>query len=316
MLVRRSRSEKRGRFAGVRVLTGNGSRWVKPQGLLPEFWYAGQHGRRRVPQWASGFIALGAAVAGAHQDGERLVAAVAAPTRAYAATLAGVGAVTVRTPMSLKSEHTSPEALENHFRLLASLRRGTTVTVRSGKTKNVGTFECVDFSGVEPVIVINQKGFTQKYAKFGCRNISLHGRSLSCLFVGRLNVFEEEIAGGDVVDRNSRPLQSILKVGRFARPGDHEVSSDILPTAGDLPARLREAQPDLVIFDGTAAFRHWRETWRNAPWLVVLDRTSPHFDEGVQLVEEEFAERASAQTGTPEIDPPKGTELTAFWSSR
>jgi hypothetical protein len=154
------------------------------------------------------------------------------------------------------------------------------------------------------------------FRKFGCRNISLHGRSLSCLFVGRLNVFEEEMRGHDVVTLDSLPLQSILKVGRFADRHDHETRSDILPAAGDLPPRLREAQPELVIFDGTSALRHWRESWRNAPWLVVLDRTSPHFDEGVQLMEEEYAERASALTKAPEIDPPTGTELTAFWSSR
>jgi hypothetical protein len=261
-------------------------------------------------------VRLGASVAGAYQDSERLIAAVAAPTRAYAATLAGVGAVTVRTPMTFNSERPSPEVVEAHFKQIASLRRGTTVTVRTGKTKNVGTFECVDFSGSEPVIVISQKGFTQKYAKFGCTNISVHGRSLSCLFVGRINVFEEEMAGRDVVTRESLPLQSILKVARLSGPRDHDIRSDILPTAGDVPARLREAQPDLVIFDGTAAFRHWRETWRNAPWLVVLDRTSPHFDEGVQLVEEEFAERTSAQTEVPAVEPPEGTELTAFWSGR
>ena len=37
---------------------------------------------------------------------------------------------------------------------------------------------------------------------------------------------------------------------------------------------------------------------------------------GVQLVEEEFAERASAQMATPErLEAPSGTELMAFWSA-
>jgi hypothetical protein len=245
-----------------------------------------------------------------------LVSAVAAPTRAYAATLAGVGAVTALSPMSFSPEEASSEAIEAHFRVLSSLRPGTTVTVRSGRIKNVGTFERVDFSGNEPFIVINQKGFVQMFRKQACRNISLHGRSLSCLFVGRINVLEEEITGQDVVTADTLPLQSILKVGRLLTSRDHDVRSDILPTAGDLPARLREAQPGLVIFDGTSSLRPWRESWRAAPWLVVLDRSSPHFDEGVQLVEEEFAERASSQKTPAGLEAPPGTELMAFWSSR
>ena len=69
----------------------------------------------------------------------------------------------------------------------------------------------------EPLIVINQRGFTQMYRKSGCRNISLRGRSLSCLFVGRLNVFEEEMTGQRCRHKfDSQPLESILKVGRFA----------------------------------------------------------------------------------------------------
>ena len=140
--------------------------------LLPALWHVASPGKRRIPAWASSFIRLGAAAASARCDGERLVAAVAAPTRSYAATLAGVGAVTARAPMSFSSEQPSTEAIEAHFRLLSSLRPGTTVTVRTGRTKNVGTFERVDFSGDEPLIVISQKGFVQKYRKFGCRNIS------------------------------------------------------------------------------------------------------------------------------------------------
>jgi hypothetical protein len=284
--------------------------------VVVELWYAGNRVRRRIPAWAEAFVRLGASAAGAFQDRERLVAAAAVPTRAYAATLVGVGAVAARTPAALDDEKPSTEALESHFRLLSSLRPGTTVTVRSGRTKNVGTFEGVESSGREPLVVIKQKGFRQMFPKSGCHNISLRGRSLSCLFVGRVNIFEAEMTGSDVVTRDSMPLDSVLKVGRFAARRDHDIRSDILPAAGDVPARLREAQPDLIVFDGTAGFRHWRENWRNAPWLVILDRTSVHFDEGVQLIEEEFAERASEQEDAPALEPPPGTELTAFWSSR
>jgi hypothetical protein len=300
------------------VTVGDRARVIAdPSGLVPDLWYAGgRRGRRRIPAWAEGFVRLGASAAGAFLDGERLVAAVAVPTRAYAATLVGIGAVAARTPPVLDQEQPSAEALEIHFRLLCSLRPGTTVTVRSGRAKNVGTFEGLESSDHGPLIVIKQKGFRQKFPKAGCHNVSLHGRSLSCLLVGRINVFEEEVTGNDVVTRDSAPLERLLKVGRFASARDHDIRSDILPAAGEVPARLRGAQPDLIVFDGTAGFRHWRENWRNAPWLVVLDRTSAHFDEGVQLINEEFADRASSQGQPPHLEPPPGTELAAFWSAR
>lgn len=290
------------------------------RGPLPDLWYESYEGRRTVPAWAASLVQIGAdAVGTLNESAERLVAAVAVPTRAYAASLVAVGAVSANQPLSFGRDDPSPDVLDAHFRQLCSLRPGTTVTVGSGTggSMRVGTFERVDMRDGEPVIVIRQRDFTQIIEKKGCHRIALRGRSLSCLLVGRINVFEEEIKSGDVVTRQSRPLQDILKVARFCGRRDSDVRSEVLSQGVDLPRELRDAQPTLVVFDGTAALRRWREEWRSSPWLIVLDRTSPQFDEGVALVEEEYVQRATERIkDEPDLDVPLGGELMAFWSSR
>jgi hypothetical protein len=286
---------------------------------LPELWYS-LHGRRnRLPAWAVSLVRLGAeAVRSARtENGERLIAAIAVPTRAYAATLAAVGAVAASEPLSAMPGGYSIEALEAHFRQLAVLRPGTTVTVSSasGGVARVGTFAGVEENSGEPVLVIQQRDFTQKIEKRSCYRVTVRGRSLACVLVGRANVLEEEITSGDVVTSSSRPLQDILKAGRFLGRRQAGMRSEVLPQGVDLPQELRDAQPALVIFDGAGALRRWREGWRDSGWIIILDRTSPQFAEGVGLVEEEYVQRATS-SADPQLELPANAELMAFWSSR
>jgi hypothetical protein len=190
---------------------------------------------------------------------------------------------------------------------------GTTVTV--GAAQRVGSLIGIDDSGAEPLVVIRQRNFVQKFPERGCHVVGIRGMSLSALLIGRLNVFEHEITGHEIVGTQGEPLQDVLKVSRFCRAQDNERFSALLAAGGDLPDELEAAQPKLVVFDGSAALRRWRETWRGAPWLVVLDRTSPAFDEGVALVEAEYVQRNSP-AGTPDVPTVPGTEVMAFWTSR
>lgn len=281
---------------------------------LPEVWSADAFGRRKAPAWARALIALGAAAAAARADNQRLVAALALPTRAYAATLVALGAVTAHAPRSFNPARPTDEQLEEHFRLLCGLRPGTTVTV--GKAKLVGTFEGVDESETEPMLLIQQRRFLQKIPKGICNQIAVRGRSLSALLVGRINIFDEEIRGKDLIAADGGPLQTLLKVGRYCTRGDKRVLSDLLATAGDLPAGLEAAMPAVTVFDGTASFRHWRETWRQGAWVVVLDRSAQNFDEGVALVESEFVQRGAVTRDEVQLEIPPAAELMSFWTAR
>jgi hypothetical protein len=69
-------------------------------------------------------------------------------------------------------------------------------------------------------------------------------------------------------------------------------------------------KPALVVFDGARAFRKWRLHFPSVSWFVVLDRSDPEYVNTIQVVEEEYGQRArSEDLGPP---PPLGIEVTMF----
>jgi hypothetical protein len=285
-----------------------------PRSANPDLWFdTGDH-RARVPEWATGFVELGHATARSRSPSSRLVVAVAVPTRAYASVLVAAGAVAA----DIGASHTlvpGEAELEEHYQQLRSLRPGTTVT--AGRNQAVAVFVGVDESGTEPLIVLRdtRKDMIRKFPKRGCHLLSVRGRRLSALVVGRLNVLEREITGSDLCDPQGHPLQQLLKVQRYRQRGEKEFRTEVLAASGELPDDLDAAQPRIVVFDGTAGFRHWKESWRGAAWVVVLDRTSAGFEEGVALIEEEYVQRATMEAA-PRVPVPHGAEVMGFWTAR
>jgi hypothetical protein len=278
-------------------------------------WY-GSGDRRRLPQWARRLVEVGVAVAShAVTPEQRLVAALAVPARAYAAVLGAIGVVVGRDPMSFSNDATTPEALAAHFDRLCELPRGTTVTVlTSGGSMKVGTVRGVEERAGVVEVIVDQKDFVHRIREEFAHRVALRGLGLRCLLVGQLSVLEKEITGDDVVTGSRQPLQAILKARRFAGKTDKDIRTDLVSPHADLPRELRDAQPAVVVFDGTESFRRWKEEWRSAAWIIVLDRSSRYFDEGVTLVEEENAlRRGSDDEPLGDLEPPPGTELMAFW---
>lgn len=184
----------------------------------------------------------------------------------------------------------------------------------SGTAKHVGQLVGTREVKGDPHLVIEQRGFTHLIPQRNAYNVVVRGLGLSCLIVGQLGVLEQEIVGGDVVAADGRALQALLKVRRFCTKGDKDIRSDVVAARTELPAELRDAQPGVVVFDGADAFRKCRERWRGAAWVVVLDRTSRQFAEGVGLVEEEFIEkRYDDAEPLDDIQVPPGVELMSFW---
>jgi hypothetical protein len=285
-----------------------------------DLWFRDEGYRRRLPKWAAWMVNLGSHAARPAAAPTRIVAALALPCRAFAAPLCGVGCVVSRDPLRFRSASPSLDELAVHFENLCALRPGSTVTVASGKTKHVGRFIRVDDSRGERYLVIEQaaadrrRAFTQYIPLRDAHNVAARGLGLSCLIIGKVNQLQPEICDGDVIRPDGRPLQDLLKARRFASRLDKDIRSDVIATAAELPAELRDAQPAVVIFDGADAFRRWKEAWRHSAWIVLLDRTSRQFGEAVGLIEQEFAERRH-DDGDPfsEIDVPPGIELMSFW---
>jgi hypothetical protein len=265
-------------------------------------------------------VLLGRRAARPAEPPKRLVAAIAVPSRAFAAALCGVGCVLSRDPLRFSSVTPDPEELTAHFENLCALRPGTTVTVASGRAKHVGRVTGVDDSRGERYLVIEQaadrkRAFMQYIPLRDAHNVAVRGLGLSCLIIGTLSQLEPEICGGDVVAADSRDLQGILKARRFTSRRDKDIRSDVIAAAAELPAELRDAQPAVAIFDGAEAFRRRKEAWRRSAWVAILDRTSRQFREAAALVEQEFVERRhDDEDPLADIEVPPGIELMSFWS--
>ena len=272
--------------------------------------------------WVRWLIHLGERCATAVEPGKRMVAAIAVPCRAFASVLCAAGCVVARDPGASRLVAPDGDRLSAYFERLCALRPGTTVTVTSGEMRRVGRFLEVVVIGGERHLVIEQSGdrkhaFAQKIPLRGASSIAIRGIGLSCLMIGQVGLLEQEIRGGGVTLPGNHGLEQLLRVGRFASRGDKDIRSDVIATAADLPRRLKDAQPAVVVFDGADAFRRWKEMWRHAAWLVVLDRTSRQFDEGAALVEQEFiAGRCGDEDPLAELEVTAGVELMSFWGRR
>lgn len=284
-----------------------------------ELWFRDESHRRRLPEWAEWMVQLGQRAARPAKPPRRLVAAIAVPCRAFAATLCGVGCVASRDPLRFNPDTPDPDELAAHFENLCALRPGSTVTVASGKAKHVGCFVGVDDSRGERYLVIEQsseskRSFTQYIPLRDAHNVAVRGLGLSCLIIGHINALEPEVCNGDVSTAGGRALQELLKVRRFASRRDKDIRSDVIAGGAELPQGLKDAQPAVVIFDGAETFRRWKETWRSSAWVVVLDRTSRQFDEAVALVEQEFIERrCDDDDPLAGVEVAPGVELMSFW---
>jgi hypothetical protein len=286
-----------------------------PRTAAPDLWFQAADRRRRLPDWASELLALGVEAAATRPGATRLIVAVVVPTRSYAAVLIAAGAVSsYARPAALATAPSEAEQQE-HFQRLLRLRPGATVTV--GATRDVATVVGIDDSGPEQLIVVRQakKKLIRKFPMRAGHLVHLQGRQLSALLVGRLKAFEDEITSGDVCTPQGRSLQELLKVDKYGRFRSGESRSAVLSAGGDLPDDLHAAMPGLVVFDGAAGFRRWRENLRVAPWVIVLDRSAPSLNEGASLIEDEYVQRNCADRA-PELPIPRGTEITAFWTAR
>ena len=277
-------------------------------------------GRRGgLPEWAHWMFELGGLSTKPSEPPRRLIAAVAVPCRAFAAVLCGAGCVISQDPLRPKSPAGSVDDVTAYFEYLCSLRPGSTVTVVSGKAKRVGRFVRVEDARGERHLVVEQglgkkRSFVQYIPLRHAHNVTVRALGLRCLVIGQVSVLEPEIRSGDVSTADGHPLQDVLRVGRFAAPSEKDIRSDVIAASADLPRRLQDARPAVVIFDGAEAFRRWKEAWRSCAWLIVLDRTSRQFDEAVALVEQEFIERRyDDDDPLADLDVAPGIELMSFW---
>jgi len=100
-----------------------------PRGL----YYRHEQGWKPLPEWGQRLLGLGQWAVRTRSDEARVVA-LAVPSRGFAASLVGTGAVLAAVP--IQSE--SPDDPDAYFEMLATLPAGTPVTLREGVRKKRG----------------------------------------------------------------------------------------------------------------------------------------------------------------------------------
>jgi len=124
--------------------------------MLPKLYFADGDYLEPVPDWGTFFAELGSSLAKHNIERDRLIAAIALPTRAYAAALTAFGIVFARTAEP-------PEGISagEHFQDLCRLQLDTPVTLVKNNRKRTGRLKGYMKSGDQEFIgvqVEDEKG--------------------------------------------------------------------------------------------------------------------------------------------------------------
>ncbi|GAA6616840.1 hypothetical protein [Scytonema sp. NUACC26] len=146
---------------------------------------------------------------------------------------------------------------------------------------------------------------------------------LECAVIGRVNTLRQEIKEVPFACSSSKSefktgcLNDVLRVRNFCISEGQAYRSEVLPALGNNPPQTTNGLiPHVTIFDGATGFLKWRDNWRNSHWIVLLERTEPHFQEAVIEINNEYGNRFDGEEiqNIPCIPP--GVELVVYQEAR
>ncbi len=294
--------------------------------MLPNRLYYMSKGKwEALPSWGQLFFDLGYALAVLDDSENRVVAGLALPTRAYAASLAALGVVVGRLSLLANGS----EALKR-FQQLATLAIGTSLFYRRNPP---GERVKVFFDGlsedksyiclragtyvykIPPSLALQVEFPAREFASLPSRqshgltgttvspflshflglaiakSVALQSR-LDCMMIGSLGRLEKEVNETQFAVRDSNgkfisgTLQDIMRVRRFS--SNEAYRSDIYHMHSKGGVGIHQEMPLVTIFDGATSFLKSRNTWRHPHCIVLFDQTEPEFDAAVQAFNEDF----------------------------
>lgn len=289
-------------------------------------WHFYQGVWREIPAWGKAYGALGTLFANHQGKGERLVVGLALPTRAYAAAFTALGFALeqVKTPIdqpapddhflrlcelapgsAVKYRDSTDDKLKDAlFEGCREMRGELYIGIRKNSRHSIDWLPPQYATRVHPSSkVITQLPKSQKgrsvdkgsrllracIAETGIFDYYLHSR-LECLFIGNKDALARELTKTPFAVRREDlcegTLQDILRAQELLPDGEG-YRTRILSDRSKQVSKERET-PRLVLFDGAAGFLKWRDLWRDAHWLVVLDKAQSGFDEAVSALNREY----------------------------
>jgi hypothetical protein len=304
-----------------------------------------------IPQWAAFLASIGAQTAKSASVC-RSVAAVALPTRSYAAALVASGVTHFTAGIPVEGAD-----LRAHFLRLCQAPLGTKVTYTDRNTRHRGVLDGIDhLYGDEFLRVQITSGDRATYLASiaQSKNIELfdwdgdlprreagrtvvrrHGfidailgdidptefvakSRLDAIILGRLSLLRQDIAETPLAVRISDDkyatgfFQDLIRAKSLS--SINAFRTDIYGDSGSLADAPDLERRVIVIFDGARAFLKFKEKYRANSWIVLLDRTGAAFQDAVEALNQEYmkAQRIDFQIDTYKSGAIFGVELMTY----
>lgn len=273
-----------------------------------------------LPPWSKYLVRLGRHVAMQQIPGRRLVVGVTLPTRDFAAafTSLGVAAAVYEDP-----EEQDPRA---NFERIASLPQGTSIRFRRGGYLYAGSLrgtkiidgvdylqysdgaslcslpwhKCNSVQVLEPSESFVRRRPLAPNADFVSRALGIDplshasSTSLDCLIIGvkdllRSDLVDEKFTVNAPAGKNYLgSLNDLLRCDAFeTNANDHDRTAVLASSSDEIPGRLLETVPPVIIFDGPQGYLRLRNYWKQSSWIVLLDRTSQGVAAGANAFNQE-----------------------------
>ncbi|MBE0427387.1 MAG: hypothetical protein IBX72_12195 [Nitrospirae bacterium] len=306
-----------------------------------------------MPYWAFSYISLGSTIALKKEPQKRLIIGLALPVRAYAAALIAMGIVVSRVKIPLENMQESEffeylrtiqsgtsvfylvkekwypgefvEVTQIHDRSFVHViwkkgkQKCTCAIPLENARKRIrivgSTKNDAPEKKISRCIVYNKEFLDIMLGSDHGNEFVLRSR-LECTIIGCVNTLRNEIKDTQISygqKHSEGTLQDVLRVKRFMSDGS-AYRSNIVPSNREPSAHTIYSEiPYMTIFDGAISFLKWRDFWRKSHWTVLLDKTEPHFQEAVDLLNQEYMEkRVDENFNENMFSLPKGVETIAF----
>lgn len=300
--------------------------------------------------WMAFFLALGEEIAAKHCLGNRVAAIAIPPARPFAAAFAATGAVMAVaqavSPLPELDQHflalsalppetrvvvvMGPKTYAGEFIGVVERPEGTMVKVKyDGMTHYIPKEGChkiqVGSGGKKTLPTMyrghgrmnRERGVIRRLLGEAVAQQFLAVPTVDVVLVGQLATLEEELstvkvrplADGD----RTEPIRlaSLLRPTRLLADGGISRSMLISDRSTEFDPPVADV-PHVAVFDGARAFSRYRSEFPDSSWIVILDRCSPRFREGVDVANVEYATRRANFNALAAFDVPAGTEIQAF----
>ncbi len=309
---------------------------IKSDRAIPGLLFNNRGRWLEAPNWIDFFVDLGCALASSKEfTDENLFVAIAAPTRAFAANLIALGAVS-----RLSQTVSAKPSPDDHFNRISALKKGTVlqriekqkrykcaflgietfqgtqcvkVAVNMGKNKVARLIpknRCLDIilNGNEAIYedkvtrkrnILERPEFTRHFVHPVCHTDFALEKRLDCKIIGKQNILKVE-AKAEVLavrseDQFHKGTLNDILRIRELLSQDDPYRTQFLSSRNGDTYSATDNSPFLTIYDGANAYLK-SDSANNCPvTAVVLDKTEPNFEIAAQNISDTFIKRRTGQ---------------------